>query len=295
MTSKFVEGLISKKFLCGDSYQTPDMVVGQVSRWFPSISFYSKLFWGPFRWLCWRAANGLCDDSAWVHGSIRVAELLEETGCRILVEGMEHFEKLDGPCVFVANHMSTLETFMLPGIIRPRRPVTYVLKESLVKLPLFGAVIRSRNPIVVGRKNPRHDLTAVLDGGLERLSQGISLIIFPQSTRAKIFDAEHFNSIGIKLAKRAQVPVIPLALKTDAWGQGSIVKDIGAISPALPIRYSFGPAVTIEGPGKIEQKTVIDYISSHLNAWSESDNALAMKKGLPVGKPENLSGRDGAI
>ena len=285
MTSKFVEGIFSEKFLGNHSYQSPEMQIGLFTRLFPSISFYSRLLVGPFRWLCRRAANGLCDDYAWVYGSIRVAELLEETGCRIFVEGMEHFENLDGPCVFVANHMSTLETFMLPGIIRPRRQVTYVLKESLVNLPLFGAVIRSRNPITVGRKNPRHDLAAILEGGMERLAQGISLIVFPQSTRSKTFNADHFNSIGIKLAKRAKVPLIPIALKTDAWGQGLMVKDIGAISPVLPVRYSFGPALYIEGPGKIEQNAVTEYIATHLNKWNQTDNILGMKKGLPDGKP----------
>ena len=97
-----------------------------------------------------------------------------------------------------------------------------MVKESLLKYPFFGPVLGSREPIVVGRSNPREDLVAVLEGGEARLKQGRSVIVFPQSTRSSVFDPAHFNTIGVKLAKRAGVPVIPVALKTDAWGNGNL-------------------------------------------------------------------------
>lgn len=285
MTTLFEEGIIAKKFLSGDTYCSPESSIGTLTRIFPTSSFYFRLL-VPFVWLCRRSAKGLCDDSAWIHGSVRVAELLEDTGCKIFVDGMQYIDAVEGPCIFVANHMSTLETFMLPSIIRPRRQVTFVLKASLVNLPFFGGVIRSRNPIVVGRENPRKDLATVLEEGTQRLQQGISLIIFPQSTRSKSFVPEHFNSIGIKLAKRAGVPIVPLALKTDAWGQGKLVKDLGAITPRLPIRYSFGSPMYIDGPGKNEQKKICDFIGNKLEDWIATDGvADTDKKGLPEGKP----------
>ena len=167
-----------------------------------------------------------------------MTELIERVGCPVSIEGMENISATRGPCVFVANHMSTLETFMLPGIIRPHRAVTFVMKKSLVTLPFFGAVMRSRDPIVVGRTNPREDLTAVLEGGVERLKKGISIIVFPQSTRTPDFDPQHFNTIGVKLARKAGVPVVPLALKTDAWGTGKKLKELGPIKSGLPVRYN---------------------------------------------------------
>ena len=57
---------------------------------------------------------------------------------------------------------------------------------------------------------------AVLEGGKQRLQKGISIIVFPQTTRTVRFEPENFNSIGVKLAQRAKVPIIPLALRTDA-------------------------------------------------------------------------------
>ena len=271
MIPQHIDGVFLEKFLTGDTYRSPAMRAGMLSRALPSLSFYSRLFLGPVRWLCRRAARGQCDDAAWVYASIWTADRMERMGCPIEVEGMDAITAEDAPCLFVANHMSTLETFMLPGIIRPRRPVTFVVKKSLTTMPFFGAVMRSRDPIVVGRVNPREDLAAVLDGGLERLKKGISIIVFPQSTRSSVFDARHFNSIGVKLARKAGVPIVPVALKTDAWGQGKKIKELGPVKAGMPVRYRFDPPLHIRNQGKEEQAAICEYIGGTLAAWQAQD------------------------
>ena len=153
--------------------------------------------------------------------------------------------------------------------------MTFVVKKSLVSLPVFGAVMRSRDPIVVGRTNPREDLTAVLEGGVERLKKGISIIVFPQSTRTPDFDPQHFNTIGVKLARKAGVPVVPLALKTDAWGTGKKLKELGPIKSGLPVRYKFAAPMDIHGNGREEQAFICDFISSHLARWRKEDGVNA--------------------
>ncbi|MDR1659995.1 MAG: 1-acyl-sn-glycerol-3-phosphate acyltransferase [Desulfovibrio sp.] len=263
------------KFLAGDKYQSPETRPGVFARLFPSLAFYGGLFSGTLFRLCRLAAKGLCDDAAWTRASVEVAELVEKIGGKIVVEGMEAINAVDGPCLFVANHMSTLETFMLPGIIRPRRPVTYVVKNSLVAMPFFGAVMRSRDPIVVGRSNPREDLARVIEGGGERLARGVSIIIFPQSTRSAGFEPRHFNTMGVKLALRAGVPVVPLALKTDAWGQGRKIKELGKIRPELTVRYRFGNPLRVSGRGREEHAAICAYIARTLREWREADAARA--------------------
>ena len=267
----FVDGTFEAKFLTGDTYRSQPASAGFFSRMMPSLSFYSRLFLGPVRWLCSRASKGQCDDAAWVYASAWVADLVERIGCPIEIEGMDAIEAVDGPCLFVANHMSPLETFMLPAMIRPRRQVTFVVKKSLTTMPLFGPVMCSRDPIVVGRTNPREDLAAVLNGGLERLKKGISIIVFPQHTRSREFNPQQFNSIGVKLAKKAGVPIVPLALKTDAWGQGKKIKELGPVKPGLTIRYTFASPLTIAGQGKEEQAAICQHIESHLGKWLQLD------------------------
>jgi 1-acyl-sn-glycerol-3-phosphate acyltransferase len=160
--------------------------------------------------------------------------------------------------------MGSLDAFVLPTIIQPLKRVTFIVKQSLVEYPIFGHIMRSRDPILVGRTNPREDLRVVLEGGMERLRRGISIVVFPQTTRTVTFDPAAFNSIGIKLAKRAQVPVVPLALKTDAWGNGKYLKDFGKIDPSKTVHFVFGQPMHIQGPGAAEHQQIVEFIRKHL-------------------------------
>jgi 1-acyl-sn-glycerol-3-phosphate acyltransferase len=136
--------------------------------------------------------------------------------------------------------------------------------------------MRSRDPVVVDRKNPRDDLAAMLTGCEERLTRGISMIVFPQATRSPNFDREQFNSIGVKIAKRNNVPLVPLALKTDAWSCGSkgALKDYGKITPELPVRFRFGKALRVEGNGKEEQERLCRFIEDCLAEWGGEQRRL---------------------
>ena len=163
--------------------------------------------------------------------------------------------------------MSTLETMVLPCIISQFKDSTFVVKQSLVDYPVFKHIMRARNPITVGRTNPRDDLKAVFEGGEERLKAGISIVIFPQTTRTEVFDPAQFNTIGIKLAKKANVPVVPIALKTDAWGNGKYLKDYGKVDVSKKVWFAFGKPLTITGRGDAEHQQIIDFISGKLKEW----------------------------
>jgi 1-acyl-sn-glycerol-3-phosphate acyltransferase len=214
------------------------------------------------------AIKKVYDTKAWTDSSFEIFRYIENTGGKFHITGMENIIKSPGPVLFISNHMSTLETMIFPGIIGPLKEVTFVVKESLVKHPLFGDVMRSRNPIVVGRKDPRKDFEAVMNGGVELLSKGISIIIFPQSTRSLEFKPEEFNSLGVKLAKKAGVAVVPMAIKTDFWGNGKWIKELGPLDHHKPIHIKFGEPFHITGNGKEENQKIIDFIQTNLKVWN---------------------------
>jgi len=95
------------------------------------------------------------------------------------------------------------------------------------------------------------------------------MLIFPQTTRELRFDPKKFNTLGIKLAKRAKVPVIPVAVKTDAWGMGRLLKDFGRIDPSKPVKVSFGEPVHINSNGKTEHRSTVDFIRTKLTGWKK--------------------------
>ena len=197
-----------------------------------------------------------------------VLRALESVGVKFEITGVDNIRKLDAPGVFIGNHMSILETFVLPAIIAPFRDTTFVVKQSLVEYPVFKHVMRSRNPVTVTRTNPREDLRAILEGGEQRLKAGISIVIFPQTTRTAVFDPTDFNSIGVKLAKKAGAPIVPFALKTDAWGNGRYLKDFGRIGPASKVHFAFGEPLWVRDRGREEHEQIVRFISDKLTEWS---------------------------
>jgi 1-acyl-sn-glycerol-3-phosphate acyltransferase len=110
----------------------------------------------------------------------------------------------------------------------------------------------------------------VVGGGQERLRAGISIVIFPQHTRTVKFDREAFNTIGVKLARRAGVPVVPLALKTNAWSNGKWLKDYGPFRPEEPVHFEFGEPIQVGNNDREVHEAVIAFIESRLAQWNVS-------------------------
>jgi 1-acyl-sn-glycerol-3-phosphate acyltransferase len=207
------------------------------------------------------------DTQAWIDSSLEIFDFIEDTGGKFHITGLENITKSEKPVLFISNHMSTLETMIFPGIIAPRRNVTFVVKESLVSHPFFGDVMRSRSPIVVSRKDPRKDFEAVMNGGMKLLSKGNSIVIFPEGTRHIDFNPAEFNSIGVKLAKKAGVQVVPIAIKTDFWGIGKLIKELAPIDRHKPIHIKFGEPFPVSGNGKEDNQKVIDFIQNAKQEW----------------------------
>ena len=135
-----------------------------------------------------------------------------------------------------------------------------------MKYPYFKDILKSLECITVTRTNPVQDLKKILKDGPALLEKGISIVIFPQHTRGK-FDPAEFSSIACKLAKRAKVPLVPLALDTRLWGKGRIISDLGPVRRDIPVRFAFGEAMTIDKNEKEVHASYLEFISGKLKEW----------------------------
>lgn len=213
------------------------------------------------------AKKGKYDGNAWCESSFGMLNAAKSAGAEIEFEGLDNI-RLSEPVVYISNHMSTLETFIMPCIIYPNNKVCFIMKKELVDMPFFGPVGAARHPIVVGRKNPREDLMEVFKQSKERIEEGRSIIVFPQKSRSDKLDERGFNTIGVKIAKKYNVKIVPVALTTDFWQNGNLVKDFGPIDPSRKVRVSFGKPFEPSGNGNEDNKTVLDFIETKFVEWN---------------------------
>lgn len=260
-----------EELLKSGSYETPAERRWPTRRkpgWWTTLSFT----WGPlnvFPRCAIYEALGILDTEKWAHFCFLTVQKAERFGMSVTMDGWENRANYKGPVVYVANHMSTLETILLPPILLTYSPFNVVVKASLSHLPCLEKAAAHMGLVPIGRKSPREDLMTIFREGCRLIGEGHSFLIFPQGSREKVFARKGYSSIAAKLAEKAGVPVMPIAVKTDCEptrpdGKGWF-KDFGTVDPSKDIRVSCGPALT--GSAREMQTASFDWIKAKLDAW----------------------------
>jgi 1-acyl-sn-glycerol-3-phosphate acyltransferase len=69
---------------------------------------------------------------------------------------------------------------------------------------------------------------------------------------------------------KISTPIVPVALQTNAWGNGNWIKDFGKIDPSKQVRFAFGAPLAVTGRGTDQHQAAIDYIGSKLEEWGSA-------------------------
>lgn len=208
----------------------------------------------------------------WAHFCFKAITCAESLGMSVMVEGFKQREAYDGPVMFLCNHMSTVETILLPPILLTYGPLSYVAKASLSKLPFLGDAAAHTGMIPVGRKSPKEDLMTMLTRGAERIRQGESFLIFPQGTRQQVFSHKVYSSIGAKLAEKAGCPIVPIVVDTrcqptrETGLLRKVFKDFGPVDTSLDIKCACGPVIP-HAKSKVMHEAAFDWMASKLESW----------------------------
>jgi len=130
-----------------------------------------------------------------------------------------------------ARHESAWETFATQAIF-PRQ--AFVLKQELLRIPLFGWGMKMLDPIAIDRHAGRKALKQVIKQGTERLDKGAWVVIFPEGTRMPHTEIGKINSGGSMLAIKAKRPVILMMHNAgEFWPKNSFIKTPGRIQVYL--------------------------------------------------------------
>ncbi|MFC1667866.1 lysophospholipid acyltransferase family protein [Chlamydiota bacterium] len=265
---------IEAEFLNGDRYRTLEndgAFKKRTSSLISTFRFYPRILSETWRASRYMSKNPF-DDKKLFHYCETLFRALEKLNIHFEIEGIDHIRGLNGPVVFISNHMSTLETIIIPLVILPFTRFSYVAKESLSRLPVFKKIVLARKPILVTLKDHFKDIVIVMKEGVKRLEEGVSVVIFPEAKRYPAFDSKKFRPIGLHLAKRAHVPVIPIAVKTDAWSIGKVVrlKEFGTLHPEKEVHIEFGSPREISKNIMKDHDDIVHFIQERLLQWKEA-------------------------
>jgi 1-acyl-sn-glycerol-3-phosphate acyltransferase len=127
----------------------------------------------------------------------------------IRVEGLENVPK-KGPAIIAANHLSFLDSFFIPLVIK-RRKVTYLAKADYFKSWKTSWFFKMVGQIPTEREGGDRSQVA-LNTALETLRQDKLLGIYPEGTRSPDGTLHRGRTGAARLALAARVPVIPVGL-----------------------------------------------------------------------------------
>ena len=129
------------------------------------------------------------------------------TGNRIRIENESLVPK--GPVLFVANHQSYFDIPVL--MVHLPYFAAFVAKVELEKIPMLSWWMKKMGCLFMDRKDMRQSLNIILQG-IDMLKEGKSLVIFPEGTRSTMGNIDAFKPGSLKLAVKAGVPIVPVAL-----------------------------------------------------------------------------------
>jgi 1-acyl-sn-glycerol-3-phosphate acyltransferase len=140
----------------------------------------------------------------------------------------------------MAKHQSAWETLALRGLLPNGQ--CWILKQELLRVPVFGWALASMRPIAIDRNAGTKAIKQVIAEGTAALSEGRWVVVFPEGTRVAPGERGKYNIGGAMLAERSGYPIVPIAHNAGVfWRRRALVKYPGTIDLVV------GPLIATEG------------------------------------------------
>jgi len=150
----------------------------------------------------------------------KLRERIYRNGAKLLVLTLyqvrfEGFEKIpaSGGALLISNHVTYMDGLLIDAAVK--RPVRYVIDSYIYKWPGVHHFMKLYNAIPIEAK--RDSIAAALDAAEVALKNGELVFIFPEGQLTYTGNMSRFRFGAEWMAKRAPVPVYPIAIK-GLWG-----------------------------------------------------------------------------
>lgn len=176
----------------------------------------------------------------WTKGAFLIEKYA--LGLTYEVRGEEYLPK-EGTYIVAAKHQSAYETLKLHRLFGDP---TIILKQELMKIPLFGKFLKKIDVIPINRRNKEDSIRAIINGAKRMAENNRPIIIFPQGTRVPVnvdTSQKPYKGGIVKMYSHTDIPIIPMALNSGLfWPRKSFIKRPGKvvfeflapIEPGLP-------------------------------------------------------------
>jgi len=150
------------------------------------------------------------------------------------VEGQENlseFVKNAKPVLGLFQHLSNLDSFTIVAC----SPIgfTWVAKESLFKVPIFGQIARIFGTMIgINRGNREDAIQGLKKTGEFVRKYGRSIAIAPEGTRSTSGHLSEFKKGPFHLATECKVPIVPIMLygHYELWPPYQVLPSPGTVS-----------------------------------------------------------------
>lgn len=168
--------------------------------------------------------------------------VLRVCNVRVDVVGKENLES-ETPRIYLTNHQSFFDIFALLAHLGV--DFKFVLKQELMRIPVFGFTMRNARYIAIDRSNPRKAIQSMNEAA-EKIKTGTSVVVFPEGTRSEDGRLLPFKKGGFILALKSGCELVPVTIS----GSNRIAfKGSLRINPGRII-MTIGKPISLKGYGK---------------------------------------------
>jgi len=183
-----------------------------------------------------RLAYRLC--RVWAHINLAVC------GVRIRARRLAPLDPAKS-YVFVSNHRSQFDILAVIAALDDFQ-IRWVAKKELTRVPVFGWVLRNTGHVIIDRSDHVQAI-ASLRAARATMSRGVSVVIFPEGTRALPGEPLlPFKKGGFMLALETGFPIVPIVVR----GSAAVLPSHSRAIRSGEIDVVVGAPVPVAGRGR---------------------------------------------